>query len=398
MKRVLQFIATFCKGILVLDHDIRSITLALLFNGFAHGLVSVFIPFIIISHQGSLLDVTRFFSIYALTKLCLNYPAMVLIQRCSASFGLYVGFISGALELVAISLYTTTHDSLFLSTGAISLALANGFGWNAQHLYFSRALKDGSRGNDLASIDILGNLLGILSPIIAGTIASMFGSSVLLGLAVAIIVSTLLPLRKMYAYEKSHPLPKEPLQYSLNGAPKRDLFANFFYNIETAVGQMAWPLYLAIFIGGYHAIGFITTIGTIASLLVVRYAGRRGDKGRNRSTLRQGCTISACAHALRIFATSPLSISAVATLYQCSLRYMSNAWTSIYYYHAQKRGVKYIVSMEIACDIAYVLVWIPFYLVASEDQITLGFDMLFIMASVAAFGPLLITKESTERN
>ena len=168
---------------------------------------------IIISHQGSLLDVAGFFSIYAIVKLCINYPAMVLIKRYSASFGLYVGFISGAIELIGISLYTSTHNSIFLVVGAIALALANGFGWNAQHLYFSRALKDGSRGSDLASIDILGNLLGICSPIAAATIASIFGSSILLGTAVVIIFLTLLPLSKMYAYEKSHPIAQEKLLY-----------------------------------------------------------------------------------------------------------------------------------------------------------------------------------------
>ena len=75
---------------------------------------------------------------------------------------------------------------------------------------------------------------------------------------------------------------------------------------------------------------------------------------------------------------------------------MFNAWASIYYFHAQKRGLAYIVSMEIACDVAYLLVWIPFYLVASDDQTTFGFDMLFIMAAIAAFGPLFITQDRGE--
>ncbi len=318
---------------------------------------------------------------------------MRIIQRYSASFGLYCGFLCGALELLGIARYTTTEDLSYLTASAVALALANGFGWNAQHLYLSRALRDETRSSNLASIDILGNILGVIAPIIAATIITTCGENILLWCAIGIILSTLFPLRKMYTYEKAHPLSHERLTYSLKGAPLRDIAANFCFNIETAIGQMVWPVYLAIAVGGYHSIGLITTVGFIASLIVVQYAGKRGDSGKNDATLLQGCIASSCAHLIRPLVATPISIGIVATCYQCTLRYMVNAWSSLYYYHARNRGIAYIVSMEIACDVAYLAVWLPFFLISESPAHTYAFDVLFIVAALAAYGPLLITRE-----
>ena len=396
--RLLKALLHHLKAIIELPSDIKSITLALLFNGFAHNLISIFIPLIIMSNHGTLLDVARFYLTYALVKLCINYPAMRIIQRYSASLGLYCGFISGALELLGISWYTSTGNLGYLTASAVALAVANGFGWNAQHLYLSRTLNDRTRSRNLASIDILGNILGIIAPLFAATIATSCGESVLLWCAIGIILSTLIPLRKMYAYEKSHPLTQERLTYSLSGAPWRDIFANFCFNIETAVGLMVWPIYLALAVGGYHTIGLITTVGFIASLLVVQYAGKRGDSGKNSSTLLQGCVASSCAHFIRPFVSTPLVIGIVAACYQSTLRYMVNAWSSFYYYHARNRGISYIVSMEIACDVAYLVVWLPFFLIAENASHLYAFDVLFVIAGVAAYGPLFITREAPASN
>jgi MFS family permease len=381
-------------GIVALPSDIKCIALALLLNGFAHNLISVFVPFIIISSHGTLLDVARFYLVYAAVKLCINYPAMCVIQRYSASLGLYFGFISGAIKLVGLSWYTSSGNNTYLTASAVALALANGFGWNAQHLYLSRTLNSLTRSRNLASIDILGNILGVIGPLIAATIATLFGAQILLWTAISIIICTLFPLRMMYAYERAHPLAHERLTYSLANAPWRDTLANFCFNVETAIGQMVWPVYLAIAIGGYNTIGLITAVGFLASLIVVHYAGKRGDSGKTRATLLHGCIASSCAHLTRPLAVTPLTIGAVAAFYHCSLRYMGNAWSSLYYSHSRNRGISYIVSMEIACDVAYLVVWLPFFLVAESPSHTNAFDLLFIVAGVAAYGPLLISKEN----
>lgn len=381
-------------AIVGLPSDIKCIALALLLNGFAHNMISVFVPFIIISTHGTLLDVARFYLIYAVVKLCINYPAMCFIQRYSASLGLYFGFISGASQLAGLSWYTTSGNTVYLVASAVALALANGFGWNAQHLYLSRTLNSQTRSRNLASIDILGNILGVVGPLIGAAIATLFGAQILLWIAIIIIVCTLLPLRMMHAYEKTHPLVTERLTYSLAHAPWRDTLANFCFNVETAIGQMMWPVYLAIAIGGYNTIGLISAVGLLASLIVVTYAGKRGDSGKTRATLLHGCIASSCAHFIRPLAATPLAIGAVAAFYNCSLRYMGNAWSSLYYAHSRNRGISYIVSMEIACDVAYLAVWLPFFLMAESPTHTNAFDILFIVAGVAAYGPLLISREN----
>jgi hypothetical protein len=336
--------------------------------------------------------VALYFVTYALIKICINFGAMRYIQKFGASRGLILGFIAGAVQLGFIAAYSANQQAVFLLLSAAALAVTNAFSWNAQHLYLSRALNAASKSGNLATIEIVGKIFNILGPILGALIGIKLGSSWVLGVAMIIIVTTIWPLRNMRRFELSHPMEVHRLRYRLNGAPNKDLVANFSFNIETAVGSMLWPVYLAVAVGGFRSIGFITAFGTLASLVAVRVAGHRGDKGKNRSVLNQGASVSALSHIIRLFASTPLTIGLVGGLYQASLGYMKNAWTSLYYHHTAKGGINYIVSMEIACDLAYVFLW-SLFLGLTFIGTDFAFNALFILAAVAAFGTRIVSSD-----
>ncbi|HEV2403511.1 MAG TPA: hypothetical protein VGS08_04895 [Candidatus Saccharimonadales bacterium] len=373
-----------------LQTSLVHITVGLSTFSFATSLVGVFIPLVILRGGGRLWEVPAFYLIYACSKLLMNYPAVLLLQRRGVQLGLSIAFVAGALQMLSILGFATLHNILPLIAGAVALALTNAYLWNAQHLYISSTMQENTKSSNIAAIAIIGQVSSVVAPLLGGLIGSIFGPIPLLALAVVLCASAIIPLRHIQSVEKQG----LPIRYNFQGAPRRDILANFFFNIEASVGVMVWPIYLAVFIATYKSIGAITAIAAGVTVLITWMAGRRGDKGRDRAVLREGVAASSVIDVVRILVTSGLGITIISSAWKASFAYLQNAWTSTYYHHAKQRGLQYIMSMEIACDLAYVTLWgILLVVLLATDSTRTFFVAAFFIAAVSAWGCLLITKQ-----
>jgi len=324
----------------------------------------------------------------------MNYGAMKLIQAHGAHIGLGIGFLFGALQFLTIAAYSSQDSVWLLLIGALCLAVTNSFVWNAQHSFIAQVVEHSTKSSNLAKIEIVGKLFSIVGPLVGGIIGSLLGTPWLLTSAILVVLSTFAPLRHMRTIAKSQA--PQIVRYNLSGAPRNDLVANFCFNVETTVSMMFWPIYLAVVIGNFHSIGIIATVGALAAAGAAWIAGWRGDRQKDRSVLRQGTVMISVVNLMRIFAQTPLTIGVVGALYQSSLAYLQNAWVSTYYHHAKYKGAQYIVSMEIACDAAYVFVWgILLALTLAVPDLRTLFIAAFGIAALAGLGCLLISKQGT---
>lgn len=377
-----------------LQKELVSVSLALNLFRLGGSIVGVFIPLVILQSRGQLWLIALFYLIYAFSKLCINFSAMKFIMKRGAHVGLGLGFLFGASQLFLILGYSINGNIALLVLGAFCLAAMNAFVWNAQHLFISRVMENTTKSSNIATIEIIGKSLSVIGPIIGGVIGFYFGSAWLLMVASLIILTTFIPLWDMGKLKI--PNEQQPMKYNLSGAPIRDLAANFCFNVETTIGVMFWPIYLAVFLKTFTSIGIIAAIAALASIITTWVAGHRGDKGHDRSVLRQGVTVVSMVNIGRIFAYTPLTIGIVSSVYQSALAYLQNSWTSTYYYHAKDKGPQYIISMEIACDLAYVAVWSVLLLVIlAFSNASIFFDVAFIIAAIAAWGCLLISRQSS---
>jgi len=361
-----------------------------------NNIAGVFVPLIILRSGGKLWMIGLFYLLYACIKLCINYPLMRIIQIRGAHFGLGAGFTFSILEIASILGYSHYSGLVFLIFAGVFLAFTNGFVWNAQHFFISRNMDSTTKSSSIASIEIYGRVFDIVGPIMGGFIGVEFGVGWLLAAAIICIAATVRPLTKM----TSLALVAEPvhIRYGLHGAPKRDLVANFCFNIETTIGTMIWPIYLAVVIASFKYIGGIAAIAAVAAIVTTWIAGRRGDRGKDRSVLRQGVTASSIVDVLRTITVASSAITVIGAAYQATLAYFINPWTSTYYQHAQDEGPQYIISMEIACDLAYVTLWgLFFILVTTISDARVIFNIIFLVAAGAAWGCLLITHQTRKR-
>ncbi len=384
------------RRFLHLQDSLVQITIALNLFGFASQLVGVFIPLVILQHGGKLWQVPAFYLLYAVIKLTINYPSALLIQKRGAHFGLGMSFVSGALQILAILGYSASQHVVYLFLSAAALSITNAFLWNSQHLYISKVMAESTKSSNIAVIANIGQIVGIVAPLLGGLIGQYLGADYLLATAVIVSLAAVYPLSKMeYIVEQN----TQKIKYNFSGAPARDIVANFCYNIETQVGVTVWPIYLAVTIATFRGIGLITAIAAAVSMLVTWLAGHRGDRGKDRAVLREGVAISSVIDIIRIFATTHFWITFVSAAYKASLAYLINSWTSTYYHHAKRNGLQYIMSMEIANDLAFVGLWSVLLVVLAGSNKTMFFNAAFILAAIAAWGCLFITRQgSLERD
>lgn len=377
---------------LSLQGSLRRITASLTMYNFASGLIGVFIPLIILKSGGPLWKVALFYMVYAVIKLAINYPTVMLIQRKGPNVGLGIAFVAGAVQMLSILAFVGSKQEFFLIMGAASLSLTNAFLWSSQHLFISRVMDDDTKSSSIATIAIVNQLTNVAAPLAGGFIGEYAGSGYLLSLSLLFYAMALIPLKGMN-------LPAETalnqrIAYSLKGAPARDVMANYFYSIETSVGSFVWPIYLAVFVATYKSVGLITAIAAAVTVMTTWVAGHRGDKGKDRMVLKEGAATNSFVDLVRIFATSQFWIAVVSSGYQASLSYLQNAWASTYYHHAKKHGLQYIMSMEIANDLAYVTLWGVLLAVLAVGTEHAFFLAAFVIAAAAAWGCLLITKQA----
>lgn len=379
----------------IIHGDLVGITVSKLIASFGRGLVIIFIPLLLLSNGLELWHVCGFYVIYALLKLAINYPSARIINHYGARLGLIVGTVATAIFMMLLTWYVAVPSQVWLLVPlALAMSVQNSFMWNSEHLFVSRAMSMERKSRDLATMESLRRVVKVVTPLAGGLIAALAGQVWLTAIAAIVVALALIPIWRIDRIAGGH-VKDENLKYSLKFAPVRDLVANFGFNAHTLVGVMVWPIYLAIFVPDFRSIGIITTIASLIAVVVLQFAGKRGDKGKSYRVLVEGTAGSSAVHIVRILASSnPFVITVISALYDVVLGYQQNPWTSLYYAHARKGGINYIMSMEIVGDIAYVAMFGALGLIAYTTGDGGFFTIAFAAAAVIAWLCLFMRRET----
>lgn len=226
-------------AVMRLQRDLFGVTLSLGLFGFANGVLGVFIPLVLLSAGAPLWQIPAFNAVYALVKSVINFPiAHYVVQSRGVHRAFAIGFIATAAQFASLQLFVWSGSKWWALASAVSLAVVNASMWSSQHVHISMVVKSAGRSSSLATIETINQALSVAAPFIGGVIGALFGPSWLIGFALAVLMTAFVPLRHIGKLHTQHSNGKAdaPLRYSLNGAPRRDLFANFSINRETSVG------------------------------------------------------------------------------------------------------------------------------------------------------------------
>ncbi len=379
---------------MVLSAPLRGLAMALVLRNLALGLVNVFLPLLLLERGAQLWHICLFYIGYALCKLLINYPSIVLVERRHPGFGLGVALLASAVYLMLLEAYVSGAGDWLIVLAPAALAWMNAFLWNSQHIHISRALDVARRGRDMALLNTFTHLALLAAPLIGGILIALVGQQALLYAAIGIIVVAAFPARS------ARHLPRFPVP-SLGDrrpAPTRDLLANLSFNAHNMVHFLVWPVYLAVVIGEFATIGILTAAAEAVGLMLLMVAGKRGDRGATRRVLVEGTAATTVLHIARLAAvTTPAAIVLIGGAAAAAIGYQQIPWVSTYYAHARRRGAGYVLWMEMAGDIGYVLAWSALLVIALVSATPQAFfAMAFLLAAFFTLGCLLLGKEHKE--
>lgn len=364
----------------ILHKNLVNITLANTLRHFGGALVEVFVPILLLVRGYSLLEVSLFYLVYAVVKLMINYQTMRLTNRHGARLALILARIAYICYLLCLVVIMGDAPKEVAWLMATMLAITNAFQWNSQHVHISRVINMERKGKDIARIDSIDMIVSSVAPALSALLALVFDERWPLYVAIISILASIYWLRNIDNEAGGH-IRESQLTYDLNHAPKRDLLANFAFNTHTAIGTFVWPMYLALTLSNVATIGVVTTVGALGTAVLLLFIGNRNDKIGTQKVLKEGSVATFISHMMRLLPASAPVITIIYIFWMVSLRYQMNPWTSTYYSHTREKGMSYILSMEITCDLAYVVLFITVFILLSTVGYTVGFYVLFILAA-----------------
>lgn len=373
----------------LLDHNLKDITVATTLVRFGEALVAVFIPLLLLQSGLSLAEVCLFYVAYAVAKLLINYPAMLITNRWGARISLVMSNVFKAIQLVLLVM-VVNGELQFVWAVAVLTSLYTAFAWNACHLHVSRIIDNARKGQDVATIESVGIFASSIAPAVAAVLSVTFSSSAPLIVAIAFILLSNYWLRHLDSAGEGHQRVSE-LNYSLKYAPRRDVIANIFHNAQGIMGKDAWAIYLAITLATIQSIALVTTAAALISAVFLIFIGMRNDKKGTHKVLKEGAASVAITHLLRLIPANIITITFINTAWAFTSKYQRNPWVTTYYSHTRQKGINYILSMEIGCDIAYLITFGLVFALVTMLGAGAAFPILFILGAIAALGTTLIT-------
>jgi MFS family permease len=369
--------------------NLRSLTIAFGLRAFATSLVNVFLPLLMLQRGASLRQICLFYIAYSAVKLVIEYPSFISIERHSMAFGVSATLVATVGYLLLLSAYIEGAGRWAILLAPAAQAVMNAYLWNTQHIYLSRTISAPRLARDMARLSVITQMATLTGPPVGGALAELAGQRVLVLTAILVSLVAVLPAWSIHSLPQAHTIERLRLRPILF----RDLLANLAFNAQSNFNFFLWPLYLAIVIGQFAGIGIVTAAIDVISLALMLVAGRRSDKGSTHRVLVEGALGSMAGYAMRIFATTTWGIALIGGVSNTAMLYQNVPWTSTYYEHARRLGSRYILWMEFAGDLGYLLVWIVLaaatYTASSSHTF---FTEAFLFAAVCCLGCLLINR------
>src|SRR5262245_60619465 len=104
-------------------------------QSFSVNLVNIFVPLVLLSKGASVQLICSYYLGYAVAKLALNYPSMLVLARFGPRVGMSAAILAATAYLVSLGAVTGLLPVGLIVVSPLALAAANSFLWNTQHTY-----------------------------------------------------------------------------------------------------------------------------------------------------------------------------------------------------------------------------------------------------------------------
>ncbi|KKR86444.1 MAG: hypothetical protein UU48_C0004G0047 [Candidatus Uhrbacteria bacterium GW2011_GWF2_41_16] len=264
--------------------------------------------------------------------------------------------------------------------------------WIPYHTEFAESANPKRMGRAVGTIAAVSSCIGMILPIISGSIITMFGYSILFLIAAGIIFSSAIPLGRIRAIKERYEYTfMQTFRELFHKKHRRFLFIFAAEGAESVVGFLVWPVFLFEVLGeNYIQTGIITALVTLLSILLQMTVGKWIDsKPDNQKLLKTGMSLTSLGWIIKAFVHSMTQVIFAGTFHSLASILMRTPFEALMYTKAADAGHyvdEYTVLREMALCTGRVIIlgvflllspifdyWIAFLLTA---LVTFAFERL----------------------
>ncbi|MEX2043658.1 MAG: MFS transporter [Patescibacteria group bacterium] len=329
--------------------EMKRVVWAHFLSSFGMSMVTIFVPIFLLKSGYSFSSVMLYMAELSLFAVPLQYVASKLTGTLRANHAMAIGLASKGVFLFL--LLTLGSESWPLWLVAFFWAGWRAFYWVAFHINFSKTRDRKKEGSQVSGIAALKIMAGGAAPAIGGILATAYGIGVVYGVAIGLLVISIIPL--LHGEEVSV---KRPLQFALLRFRRilRDLFANVSNGVTTVAESFMWPILVSFLISTYAGIGILSSVVVLSAIAVSLYVGRRQVRRGRRHYIREGVAVTSASDILRLLAENASHVFGINLFGGVGNSLYYTPLMTKYYDHADEEPrLEYITAMEIAHEVGW---------------------------------------------
>jgi YQGE family putative transporter len=323
---------------------------------------------------------------------------------------LYALFLPlGAQELNKIGLRRSLKVSVFLFAGyyvclflfnvqainiiwlvavaLLVLTLGRTLFWLPFHTDLAKFTNIRNRGQSVGLLWATKTFLGVVMPVISGFLLARFGYNIVFWLAIIIYLSSLIPFawlpRTRERYEWGY---WQTWREYFKRSNRKLVLANMANGAENVVGIVIWPIFIwQILHGNYFAVGAVSSLIVLATIVLQLAVGRFTDKLNKRKMIHWGSALYASGWLAKMFVLTAFQIFIVGTYHSFTQIFKDTPFDALNYEVLADHGHyvdEYTVLKEIAVQLGKVLMLIFIFLLVVAANFNLSWT--FALAALAS--------------
>lgn len=335
-------------------HSLNALYLATSVRNFGLALVGIFIPVYIYQLTGNFFYLPAFYGLSSLVALFSLLFGSGLITRLGASRSVLLANVFQVFNLLLLILMPRFLPFLWLA--AILEGLIIPTFWVTYHLIFIASGHDGNFGKEIAWMGIFVSIVSALAPLFGGLVISAFGFNVLYLLGMGVILLSSIPIFWVGDHLGFRPeKPREILSQALS-RNWRPIFSGFLgIRFEVLIATIVWPLYLFAIARSFTSLGAVTSVFTVAGVLLMIPAGRLVDRLGSQRVMPAAALMLAPAWILTSLFPSVLALSAINAYRGLSSPFYGIGIESFFYVLAKADPFLSVLKREVSIHLSQFL-------------------------------------------
>ncbi len=357
-----------------------------------YSLIGLFLPIFLLITFGRLEWVIVYYLVgHLLYALFLPLGAQEL-NKIGLRRSLKVSVFLFAGYYVCLFLFNIQAGNIIWLTAIALLVLVLGrmLFWLPFHTDLAKFTNIKNRGQSIGLLWATRTFLGVVMPVISGFLLARFGYNIVFWLAIITYLSSLIPFawlpRTRERYEWGY---RQTWREYFKRANRKLVLANMANGAENVVGIIIWPIFIwQILHGNYFAVGAVSSLIVLATIVLQLVVGRFTDKFDKRKMIHWGSTLYASGWLAKMFVLTAFQIFIVGTYHSFTQIFKDTPFDALNYEVLADHGHyvdEYTVLKEIAVQLGKVLMLIFILLLV----VVIHFNLSWTFA-LAALASLLI--------